>query len=262
MDTNPISSLLDNLRQKFTNPFLGTFILVWIVHNWRLVFSFFNFDERTNLERKMKVISYYYDSAFSIENLAVSAAITLGVLIASFIGINIARIIVETSERIIKPAILKIASSSKVVERKDLEAVEDALKVWVGKHAKEVTEKNTIQNQYDDLVAKNKNLMASNVTFPGTGTDTGMDTGMDTEIQKNYINLKKQGLIKEIWENISDIVSGKIIVKSKALEAMLMMEFVEFQESESSGNIYKLTNKGQTFREYINSQIINDGDTR
>lgn len=248
MDTNPISSLLENLKQKFTNPFLGTFILVWIVHNWRLVFSFFNFDERTTLERKMKVISPYYDLAFSIENLAVSAVITLGVLIASFIGINIARIIVETSERIIKPTIMKIAGSAKVVERKDLEDVEDALEVWVKKHADELSAKNAIQKQYDEMVEKNNEMEEV--------ADVSQDKErigilLKEEVQQIYDKLKDEGLIEPILEVFPKVIRHEYIPNSSETDALLLHELVEIMGEGDAGIRYKLTPKGSSFKNIL-----------
>lgn len=38
-------SFVDNIKQKTTNPFFGTLILVWLVRNWELIYTLFNFDK-------------------------------------------------------------------------------------------------------------------------------------------------------------------------------------------------------------------------
>lgn len=45
-------SFKENIKERVTNPFLGTFVLVWIVHNWKVVYAFFFFDKEYNLEKK------------------------------------------------------------------------------------------------------------------------------------------------------------------------------------------------------------------
>lgn len=251
MDTNPISSLLENLKQKFTNPFLGTFILVWIVHNWRLVFSFFNFDERTNLERKMKVISIYYDSAFSVGNLALCAGIALGVLIASFIGINLSRIIVEYSEKVVKPIILKISGSAKVVERIDLIAVEDELNVWVKKHDSELTAKNAIQKQYDEIVEKNNTELGVANDLQGTELEPTTDQKINNEYQEINAQLIEKNLNDETKLNILAILRGKRIEGSEWLDLMLYNGILEISDTVQGSSIYRFTQKGEGFREFI-----------
>ncbi len=34
----------DNVLQKTTNPFFGTLIAIWLVHNWQFIYTIFNFE--------------------------------------------------------------------------------------------------------------------------------------------------------------------------------------------------------------------------
>lgn len=49
-------SFKENIKGKTTNPFFGTLILVWIFHNWRLIYSIFNFDTSSNLDTSVMSI--------------------------------------------------------------------------------------------------------------------------------------------------------------------------------------------------------------
>ena len=53
------SSFFDNIKDKTTNPFFGTLIFVWLVRNWDLVYTVFNFDSDCNLEDKKEFIRKY-----------------------------------------------------------------------------------------------------------------------------------------------------------------------------------------------------------
>ena len=46
-------SFKDNIKERVSNPFLGTFTLVWIVHNWKVVYAFFYFDKDWRLQQKI-----------------------------------------------------------------------------------------------------------------------------------------------------------------------------------------------------------------
>ncbi|WP_377717329.1 hypothetical protein [Pseudofulvibacter geojedonensis] len=53
-------SFRDNFKEKTRNPFLGTYVIVWIVLNWELIYTLFNFDDNYKLENKVAFIKAYY----------------------------------------------------------------------------------------------------------------------------------------------------------------------------------------------------------
>ena len=38
-------SFKDNFKEKTRNPFLGTYLIVWLIRNWELIYTLFNFDQ-------------------------------------------------------------------------------------------------------------------------------------------------------------------------------------------------------------------------
>ncbi|HEY0056585.1 MAG TPA: hypothetical protein VGB63_14620 [Pedobacter sp.] len=62
-------SFKDNLRERTTNPFLGTFVIVWVIKNWKLVYSLFYFDKDFTLEKRLNYISSYFKEDTFGENL-------------------------------------------------------------------------------------------------------------------------------------------------------------------------------------------------
>lgn len=61
-----INSFFSNIKDKLTNPFFGTLILVLIVHHWELWFSLFNFDNDCTLSDKVTFIKAYYDNNLTL----------------------------------------------------------------------------------------------------------------------------------------------------------------------------------------------------
>lgn len=54
-----INSFFSNIKDKLTNPFFGTLILVLILHHWELWYVVFNFDEAYSLSQKLNFIEIY-----------------------------------------------------------------------------------------------------------------------------------------------------------------------------------------------------------
>lgn len=54
-----LNSFFTNIKDKLTNPFFGTFILVLIIHHWQLWYTVFNFDHDCTLDDKIAFITNY-----------------------------------------------------------------------------------------------------------------------------------------------------------------------------------------------------------
>lgn len=112
------SSLGDNLLKKTTNPFLGTFILVWVIHNWKFVYSLFYFDSNFTLEMKIKVIESYFSNYVIWDTLS-TILIAVVILASTYILLNISRLIVNFFEKKVTPLVYQITDKSSVVLKSD-----------------------------------------------------------------------------------------------------------------------------------------------
>ncbi len=108
-------SFSDNFKEKVKNPFLGTYLLVWLIRNWDLVYTIFNFDDGTKLNEKVNFITNYYSKNEFIVNLFSNAGWSLLLLIITYILVNISRFIVNFSEKQLTPWVYKKTDSSSVV---------------------------------------------------------------------------------------------------------------------------------------------------
>ncbi len=106
-----IESFVDNIKQKTTNPFFGTLILVWLVRNWELVYTLFNFDNDCTLSDKKQFIRDYYVSKFFWKELLLNIGIALCLMILGYILIVITRVFVNWIDHKIVPELnLKFVS--------------------------------------------------------------------------------------------------------------------------------------------------------
>lgn len=60
-----INSFFNNIKDKLTNPFFGTLILVLIIHHWELWYTLFNFDSDCTLQDKIFSIRTYINDNLS-----------------------------------------------------------------------------------------------------------------------------------------------------------------------------------------------------
>ena len=96
-------SFRDNFKEKTRNPFLGTYVIVWIVLNWELIYTLFNFDDNYKLENKVAFIKAYYKEQSFIGNLFKTVLWAFGLLILTYLLLAISRLITNFSEKQITP---------------------------------------------------------------------------------------------------------------------------------------------------------------
>ncbi|MCE3297077.1 MAG: hypothetical protein K0R65_2791 [Crocinitomicaceae bacterium] len=119
-----INSFKDRYKEK-SNPFLGTYLLVWIIRNWKLIFSVFNFDKGIKLHDKLIIIQKHLpkDLTELFGNLFINILWALGILVLSYALINLSRFIVYTSEKVIRPFVSKLTDKNSVVLKTTYEKI-------------------------------------------------------------------------------------------------------------------------------------------
>lgn len=123
-------SFKDLFKSKVRNPFFGTLATVWVIHNWDLVYSLFHFDKSWNREMKIEYINTYFTDPGFLGNTFECIGIAILVLIASYALMNVSRLVVYTSNDIVKPLIQGLTDKGKIVLKKDFEEVEEDRDRW------------------------------------------------------------------------------------------------------------------------------------
>lgn len=126
MINKTIVSLASNLKEKSTNPFLGTYAVVWFIRNWELVYSLFNFDKAADLNFKVEFIRSYYADHNFIEGLLQNIVWSFGILIVTYSLLNLSRFIVNFSEKRITPWIYKNTDSNSIVLKSVYESIRNS----------------------------------------------------------------------------------------------------------------------------------------
>lgn len=116
-------SFRDNFKERISNPFLGTYLAVWLLRNWDLIYSLFNFDDEFSLDEKIKFIETYYENHEFLVDLAFNILWTFAVLITTYILTNLSRLIVNLFEKRLSPWIYKITDSKSIVKKSDYDEI-------------------------------------------------------------------------------------------------------------------------------------------
>jgi hypothetical protein len=198
MDFSPLASFVANIRQKTTNPFLGTLVTVWFISNWELLYSVITFDSFVRQETKINVIKNYIISHHMMRNLIFCIIETVLVLVVTYFLLNVSRYILNIYENRVTPWIYSKSKPKSIIELHKYEQLIIERDEWVERYDKERTEKARIQNDFETL---SKGYHERELTYI---QDNGNLKGENMELNKKNIglnnrisDLENQALIKD-----------------------------------------------------------------
>lgn len=176
MDFSPLTSFIDNIKQKTTNPFLGTLITVWSISNWELIYTVFNFEEQSTLDQRISRIKLYLDSKHLFADLFLCIVEVFVILIVTYLLLNASRYILNMYENRVTPWIYSKSKPNSIVTLDIHNLVKEERDEWANRYDKERTEKLRIQADFEILNKKhydaevvqqqeNRNLHGENQEF-------------------------------------------------------------------------------------------------
>ncbi|MBW3519503.1 hypothetical protein [Flavobacterium sp. NKUCC04_CG] len=77
-------SVFDSVKTRFTNPFLATFLGVWIIRNWYLVYAFFIFDAECTMDDKINYFKTYFKNYDILKEFLINSKWTFIILLVTF----------------------------------------------------------------------------------------------------------------------------------------------------------------------------------
>jgi hypothetical protein len=245
-------SFKDNIKSKSSNPFLGTYAIVWCVRNWKLVYSFFFFDAKTTLDQKIKILSSYYTFETFISDLLWNILWALSALILSYSLINLSRFIVNLFEQRLTPFIYKITDSGSIVlkekydrlksDKQELEIKLERERDSKGKMQKEI---NSLEEQIQEMFRINGEregqesleALIENEPKSFTATDKLFNKLKTKDLVNKFINTVMNIHREQGWMNHEN--------EDEDTSYFIRIGLLEFEKSESEFTKYNLTDSGQ-----------------
>lgn len=122
-------STIENIKERVKNPFIesnktpfaGAYIIALILYNWKLFFSFFNFDNVDDRQSKISIISNYLEAEPWFYRIGNPILIAFSTILAFYILNNLSLGITTFFNRWFKATVLEIFDKGKKITREELD---------------------------------------------------------------------------------------------------------------------------------------------
>ena len=243
MVKDTLNSMLDNIKERTTNPFLGTLLVVWIIRNWTLVYGLFNFDKGFTLDKKLKYIADHYQSQAFVPNLLIVVAITFLVLVSTYCMLTLGRLITDTYDKFVLPYLSKITDKSSIVLKTEYKTLEEVVKQLEIRLEEERLAKVGAQTERDRV---DKALSA---------LTKQKSTNLDDSIYRTVANeLRTASREEYVDQAFEDIEANKSINKeSIVIKRFIDEDYVNVKRTDPNDKekaFYELTEEGINFQDF------------
>ncbi|RBQ05847.1 hypothetical protein [Pedobacter miscanthi] len=252
MVKDTLNSMLDNIKERTTNPFLGTFVIVWIVKNWKLVYSLFYFDSAFTLPKRLAYIERYFNEKSFWCNMLVVVGFTILVLVITYILLALSRLLTEFYDKMVVPKIAKITDKSSIVLKSKYNELEEAFKLLEKRYEEERLAKVAAQNERDTSDTKLLEYMSK----PSESTELESIPSSVPASFTRVSNKARQTWTPEKFNNfLTNITNGALMNTSDEIMKVLLREnfITPAGRSATTGKDYKLTDEGMAFLKYWNN---------
>lgn len=188
-----INSFFNNIKDKLTNPYFGTLIIVLTIRHWELIFGIFNFDTEFTLDKKLEFVKNYIENNITWESFLWDAFQALLYMFIGYLIVLLTRSIVLFIEFGIMPFITGKIVNKNVVRRTEYEEVVKEREQYFDQYEEQRKYvrnfSKTIDEQTEQIKLKDENLLKQTNTISETIAKLDV-TIQELESSKNE-NVKK-----------------------------------------------------------------------
>ncbi|SHL66444.1 hypothetical protein [Flavobacterium chilense] len=215
-----LSSFISNIKEKTSNPFFGTLILVWLIRNWELVYTLFNFDDDCTLDDKKAFIVNYYSNKIWWQDLLLNIGLALALMILGYFLIVGTRVIVNIVNHNVTPRLNELTVSKLVVNKNRFETVRK--------------QRDEYFNKLDEAGEKIIGLEQKNSLSQKQSVELE-NANKELNVELNVLNKKHSNLSNENAGNIKALEESSIDLKDKIKENQNL--FVGIRNLQKDNNI-------------------------
>ena len=158
-----INSFFSNIKDKLTNPFFGTLILVLLLHHWELIFGVFNFDDGWTLDNKLIFIKNYITTNITLSSFLWDALQALIYMFLGYLIVVLTRSVVMWVEFWLMPLITGKIVNKNVVRKGEYDEVVKEREQYFDQYEEQReyvrSFSKTIDEQTEQIKQKDKNLL-------------------------------------------------------------------------------------------------------
>lgn len=264
MVKDTLNSMLDNIKERTTNPFLGTLIIIWTIRNWNLVYAIFTFNKNSNLHSRLTYIQQYFNHQSFLWNMFITVLITIGVLIATYTFLALSRLMTDSYEKLLLPQISKITDKSSIVAKSEYVALQEVIVKLELRLEEERLGKVAAQGERDNSDRKLlEALSRPPVTENEMKTNSDIIRGeSDNDLNERILRVEKK---LDDWgvndyNNLIDLILdgssfGSGNAYNKILSFLKREGFVKMSGMRDDYKTYSMTSDGEALIKYTNAVI-------
>lgn len=166
------NNVKDTVRDRIKGAFGGTFILLWFIINWEIVYILFNFDSECTMNDKIAKIEEYIAESYPWKLLLKPMLFTLVSIVVYNVLNSISFTVISLFKLKVQPPILEWLDKDTVVERERHDILEKQFKELNSKYDEEKANfiKNNdivqnLENENNQLIIKVDTLQEENNTL-------------------------------------------------------------------------------------------------
>lgn len=244
-------SFKDNIKSKSRNPFLGTYLMIWCIRNWRLVYSFFYFDSKTTLSERIEILASYYTFNSFFSDLMYNVLWAFGALTFSYLLINASRLIVNFFEKKVTPHVYKMTDSDSIVLKETYDRLKSDKQNLEIKLEKERESRSKMQKEIDSLEGQIQEMYrasAEKEREESLEKEKTENTGL-TPIDKLYRKLQEKYLVNKFVHTVIQIRREQGWFENKNededVKFFVRTGLLEYEKSDENWTMYNITKNGQ-----------------
>ena len=189
-----INSFFSNIKDKLTNPYFGTLIIILFFSHWELLYSIFNFNASQDLNDKISFIQEYISENITWTSFFKDATLALGLMLTGYLVIVGTRSLVIWVEFRLMPIITGVIISKNVVRKSEYDEVVQQREEYFDQYEEQRENvrrfSKTIDEQTEQIKQKDEDLLKQTKIIGETldnfnNSQNRLDTLQNIEITQN-----------------------------------------------------------------------------
>lgn len=260
MVKDTLDSVFENLKERTTNPFLGTLIVVWIIKNWKLVYSLLYFDGSFKLKDRLDYITQYFSERSFYWNMLGVVFITMIVLLTTYALLTISRLLTDFYERVVLPWVSEVTDKSTVILKTEHNKVLEEVKYLQTRLEEERLAKVAAQNerdQADERILKLTTVKKEEEEVSATPSSSARTTEIEEDDHSFFVRvadqLKEVGVLEStnVLRKIKN--SNSISVHDEVIDILMLEDLITLNATGGDNYaFYDFNEQGTRFLKFWN----------
>ncbi|AWW32421.1 hypothetical protein DN752_21000 [Echinicola strongylocentroti] len=248
-----------DIRDKSRNPFIGAFIIVWIIRHWEAFYTFFFFDDGDERLERITILKDYFTLPWILDFL-ITVGISITLIFVTYFFSNLTLAIVTFFDKRIRPQILKFIDFQSVVPKSDFDIMVNENIDLQQKISSLKTERAELRGEIDELEKRVSSIPAEINSNHSTNTSPVISEEAKRLFEK--VNDKEK---KSIIELFKEIFSDRpLSSESDIVGSALYNELIKPTSRKGSlgHQKFELTEIGKEFKKLLDeSSDIDNGES-